>query len=129
MVKEFIQVFAPNAFTPGPGGEVINNKWFAYTRAVEDLTVAVYNRWGEQVYYTDELIAPGELESEQRRALGNLLEGIPNYKPSEARVTRPWDGTDQNDGQAAEQGVYMYNITALYEGKEYRFSGTVTLIR
>ena len=128
-VKAFIQVFAPSAFSPQAGGQEVNDKWFAYTRAAQSVELSIYNRWGEAVYRTDELITPAELEGGERAALGELLEGVPNYRREEARITRPWDGVDQRTGQACEQGVYVYTITSSYEGKQYQFSGTVTLLR
>ena len=43
-------------------------------------------------------------------------------------VDEQWDGTYQ--GEPAQQDVYMYVATVIaFDGKEYEYSGTVTLIR
>jgi gliding motility-associated-like protein len=40
----------------------------------------------------------------------------------------PWDGTYK--GEPAQQDVYMYYAKVIaFDGKEYEYSGTVTLIR
>ncbi len=51
-VKEIIEAFIPTAFTPNGDGE--NDFYYLETRLVEDFTFRVFNRWGQEVYQTQE---------------------------------------------------------------------------
>ena len=45
-------VFVPSAFTPNQDGE--NEVLYVYGRFIKELYFAVYNRWGEKVFETED---------------------------------------------------------------------------
>ena len=56
--REFIvtpayNFFAPNAFTPF-NGDAVNEYWRVYTMGLKTMTLRIYNRWGEQLYATQD---------------------------------------------------------------------------
>ena len=46
-------LFVPNTFTPN--GDGVNDQFYALTSEVSELRLLVFNRWGEQIFSTDEL--------------------------------------------------------------------------
>jgi gliding motility-associated-like protein len=46
-------VYVPNTFTPDKMR--FNNTFFASTFGVQSLSVKIYNRWGEEIFSSDEL--------------------------------------------------------------------------
>ena len=46
-------VFVPSAFSPNEDGE--NDILCVYSDCMENMTFAVYNRWGEKVYETNSM--------------------------------------------------------------------------
>lgn len=57
IVKDFVCdepfVFVPNAFTPNADGN--NDELFVYSNIISSIYFAVYNRWGEQVFVTEDI--------------------------------------------------------------------------
>ena len=49
-VDDSVYVMIPTAFTPGDDG--INDVYHIRTAGVSEFELAIYNRWGEQVYFT-----------------------------------------------------------------------------
>ena len=99
VVEQNKDVFIPNVFTP----EGFNNKTFGiYSDALENVEeFAIFDRWGEMVYFAEDLIANGS-------------EG--------------WDGRFNND--KAIEGVYTYYVKVLYlTGELDILKGTITLVR
>ena len=45
--------YIPNAFTPN--GDAINDIFYAYGRGVEEITLKIYNRWGEKLFESNDL--------------------------------------------------------------------------
>lgn len=99
-----ITVFIPNAFRPGSsvdcGGDPNCNKTFQpMADGFATLEMIVYNRWGQEVFRTTD-------------------------------PTRGWNGTINNNGELCPQDVYIYVIYATsFNGKQYKYSGSVTLLR
>lgn len=90
-------VFIPNAFTPDNMGIRANNFFWVEADNYSEFEIFIFNRWGEQVFYSKDRL-PG------------------------------WDGT--YEGKPAQEDVYVYQVNiANLEGKWFKFSGTVTLLR
>lgn len=88
-------VYVPTAFSPNKDG--LNETFHPVSVAVKDYKLTVFNRWGEQIFVTQ-----------------NQEEG--------------WDGTYKN--VESQSGIYMYLVNfSDSEGKQYRKSGTVQLMR
>ena len=45
--------FTPNAFTPF-NGDALNENWRVHTMGMKSMTLRIYNRWGEQLYATQD---------------------------------------------------------------------------
>ncbi|MCO6494513.1 MAG: gliding motility-associated C-terminal domain-containing protein [Bacteroidetes bacterium] len=90
----------PNVFTPGKDGV---NDFFEITIDVyEKAKCVIYNRWGLELY---------------------------NYNP---KVDKPWNGCVSNDpNQPCPDGTYYFLLfySDPANGKNYRESGVITLIR
>jgi gliding motility-associated-like protein len=112
-IEPDITVFIPNAFRPNSqngnenstapclDGNPSCNKVFRIVASGHlSIEVYIYNRWGQLVF-----------ESK-------------NQNPE-------WDGTVNNDGKTfCPQDVYIYQVNATsYNGKPYKYSGSVTLLR
>ncbi|MES2780427.1 MAG: gliding motility-associated C-terminal domain-containing protein, partial [Bacteroidota bacterium] len=101
-----ITVFIPNAFRPGSildcvdGDPTCNRRFKVIADGHLSVEIFVYNRWGQMV-----------------------------YKSTDAR--EGWDGTVLNKGvELCPQEVYVYQVNATsYAGKQYRYSGSITLLR
>jgi len=50
-VDQSIPIFVPNAFSPNGDGQ--NDTWGVYSQAIKQLSISVFNRWGEKVFETD----------------------------------------------------------------------------
>lgn len=51
-----VQLFAPNAFSPNDDG--FNDTFQMYGFGERTVDLAIYDRWGEQVYWTNDLLRP-----------------------------------------------------------------------
>jgi len=100
-VDDNIDVMIPTAFSPNGDG---NNDFFrpySNSSLVEVQSFAIYDRWGNNLYYTENLSMSG-------------LSG--------------WDGTYNN--QNAEVGAYTFVALISLNGDEPKiFKGNVTLVR
>lgn len=92
---------APMAFSPNGDG---NNDFFTvYTYQLQTYEISIFNRWGEQVYYSTDLNETNQLN-------------------------RGWDG--KYKGTLQEVGVYVYYITGTtYSGEKVSLQGNLTLIK
>lgn len=48
-----LSLFVPNAFTPNGDGD--NDRFGVSGRGIEEMTMQIYNRWGEMIFETDDL--------------------------------------------------------------------------
>lgn len=49
-------IYIPNSFTPN--GDGINDVWFVYGENIERFNVEIYNRWGEQIFTSQDPTVP-----------------------------------------------------------------------
>lgn len=94
------QVFAPNVITPNNDGD--NDKFKVFARFIERPTLEIYNRWGDQIFQTD------NLENDQ------------------------WDGTYKNRPVASNQlyaYIIRYFSRDFPERGEQRQVGSVLVLR
>ncbi len=101
LVCDNSQVFIPNTFTPNGDGN--NDIFFVSGKGLGLIkNFSVYNRWGEEVFHT---------------------ENVPANDPSYG-----WNGTYK--GQIVEPDVFVYIATIYCElGEPFKFSGDISLIR
>jgi gliding motility-associated-like protein len=105
-VEPDITVFVPSAFHPSStvpcndGEPDCNTKFWVAAQGYATIEIFVFNRWGQQVFYTN------------NASIG-------------------WDGTVKNNGtDICPQEVYIYQINATsFNGKAYKYSGSVTLLK
>ncbi len=50
-----INVFIPNAFTPNNFGKAINERFNVMADGFESFHIAIFNRWGEQLYQSSDI--------------------------------------------------------------------------
>jgi PKD repeat protein len=113
-IRPEIIVFVPNVFTPPTAGRHLgpqkNNTFQPMISHVANAQMWVYNRWGEVMYYTDELVT------------------LTDPKDGTYNSVAGWDG--RKNGVDAPMDVYVYLIkTKSFSGKEYKYTGTITLLR
>ena len=95
------EIFIPNAFTPNNDGE--NDYFRIRGEDIEELYLAVYNRWGQRIYESSEL-----------------------YMINDEKFG--WDGTFR--GEELATGVFVYYLRAVCPGgNEFTKKGNITLIR
>lgn len=88
----------PNLFTPN--GDGVNDIFFLKTASLSEITIRIFDRWGNLVYYT---------ETEN----GNIA----------------WDGKNYSGKDVAE-GVYYYTLKASgKDGNSFEKKGNVTIVR
>ena len=93
--------FIPTAFTPN--GDGLNDRFTFDILGAVSINVAVYDRWGERVYYNPA----------QTNGVGS---------------SNGWDGT--KNGHPAPEDTYVYQLAITYfDGKVVNQAGTVTIIR
>jgi gliding motility-associated-like protein len=93
--------FVPTAFTPN--GDGLNDRFEIDVLGATNLEVAIYNRWGQQVFFNE-----------------NQVNGTQSGSG--------WDGTI--DGKPAPLDTYTYQIRATYwDNVTKHFAGTVTLMK
>lgn len=98
-VDQEITVFIPNAFTPNDFGPKANNNFFVVADGYSSFNMQIFNRWGELIFESDKRL-PG------------------------------WDGKEMSSGQACQEDVYVYTVSITsFNGKTYKYYGTVTLVR
>lgn len=95
------QAFIPNTFTPN--GDLNNDWFFMSSTGIRTITrMMVYNRWGEMVFSTQ-----------------NILPNSPGHG---------WDGTFK--GKVLESDVFVYYIQAVCDlGDVLEYKGDISLIR
>ncbi len=97
-IEPITTLFIPNAFTPN--GDGLNDLFMVKGINILDVKLAIWNRWGDMIYYTDDAIS------------------------------YPWDGSVINSSHQAKQDVYVYEawVTDVFKRK-HRHVGRVSLIR
>jgi gliding motility-associated-like protein len=97
-IKPVSTFYIPNAFTPN--GDGVNDYFHPFGNNIDpdDYQLLIFNRWGKQVFRSDNLNTPWDGRSKAY------------------------------DDQMAPQGVYVYFIKARINGVLKTFEGTVTLI-
>ncbi|RME95854.1 MAG: hypothetical protein D6772_12635, partial [Bacteroidetes bacterium] len=102
LIDETVPVYIPNAFSPNQDGT--NDSWVIFgdpAQISQLLDLAVYDRWGNQVFYQDQLTLNSD----------NLA----------------WDGT--LNGQVLNAGVYVYQLRLqLLNGEVVSYEGEVLLL-
>jgi len=95
----------PNVITPNNDG--FNDTWnIAYLKLYKNITIQVYNRWGEIVY---EFEGDGE-----------------DY---EFDTDKQWDGTSSSNGKPLPLGSYIYIIQFNNNDEMESLQGIVTIVR
>jgi len=98
MVEPAPQVFIPNAFTPGK--DDLNSEWKPVMSYLENYSLTIFSRWGEQVFRSSDV-----------------------YKGWNG-------GWFNNADKPAESGTYVYRIDYKeYQGKNKQLIGHIILLR
>lgn len=99
--KDTTQIYIPSAFTPN--GDIRNEKWWITAKDVTWHRIMIFNRWGEEIFRSEQDGPPGESVS-------------------------AWDGTA--NGNPVPEGVYVYvfDYKDNYCVMKQRF-GTITTLR
>ena len=88
----------PNIFSPN--GDNVNDVFFIKAVNLSEITLEIYNRWGQRIY--------------------SLVSGKGNIE---------WNG-DNEFGEPAPEGVYLFKLRSKgTDGKEFEESGNITLVR
>ena len=94
-----VTVFVPNAFKPS-SNEQKNNVFRAVAGGISTFQIQVYDRWGMLMYESNDY------------------------------PTHGWPGTYLDTGDFAPLGAYIYVVRVKgLDGIDYKYSGTVTLLR
>lgn len=104
-IESCFSIGFPNVFTPNSDG--INDLFLPYQiEQVSSLEIEIYSRWGNLIYRSDNM---------------------------EQFLSEGWDGTIQENGQDASEGVYYYicryQAESIGPSKEQTASGFVHLFR
>lgn len=98
LVEPLPQIFIPNAFTPGK--DDLNNEWKPVMSYLENYSLTIFSRWGEQVFRSSDV-----------------------YKGWNG-------GWFNNTEKPVESGMYVYRIDYKeYKGKNKQLIGHLTLLR
>ncbi|MCP4520331.1 MAG: hypothetical protein GY827_01325 [Cytophagales bacterium] len=104
-INKLNQLYIPNVFSPAAQNEE-NQVWKIYGKnfSPEEFSVEVYNRWGELVFYTEDL---------------TLMRGT------------GWTGVHYEKDTDQPAGAYTYIIKGNYkeDGQTFEKVGTVTIVR
>jgi gliding motility-associated-like protein len=93
--------FIPTAFSPN--GDGLNDRFEFDILGAENIEVAIFNRWGERVFYN----------ADQKNG---------------THSGDGWDGT--KDGKLSPYDTYVYQINVTYwEKSTLKIAGTITLMR
>lgn len=58
-IKPYLRIYIPNAFSPGDENEINNTFGPAgMLYGLKEMTMEIYNRWGEQLYYSNDINKP-----------------------------------------------------------------------
>ena len=91
-------LYIPNSFSPN--GDGINDTFGAYGNEVREFEMAIYNRWGEQVFYTNDMN---------------------DHWAGEGR---------NNQDYFVENGVYTFTITGVgTQNETFNYKGKLTVLR
>ena len=102
IVEDVSEIWIPSSFTPG-NQDGLNDAWFPVGRNLDKssvgIQVEVFDRWGTSVFASN-------------------------------NVSKKWMGKISNTANDCPQGVYVYKVYFVNEkGKEFNYSGHITLIR
>ncbi len=84
IIKPNLNIFIPNAFSPGPDNDV--NTTFGpggMLYGIKSLDMTIYTRWGEKIYHTDD-------------------------------IEKPWDGTYQGELVQEGTYLYLIKVKGVY---------------
>jgi PKD repeat protein len=109
-----ILVYIPNAFSPDGAGPLENEGFRAVVNdAAKEYHLMIFNRWGEVIWETTDR----EAEWDGKYGRNNGWDGDPNTKGHDTR-------------NPVTQDVYAYALRIIsWNGEEFNYAGTVTLIR
>ena len=107
-------MYIPNAFSPDGGGPEANEGFRAVVNdAAKEYHLVIFNRWGEVIWESKDREA--EWDGKYGREAG--WDGDPSTKGSDTR-------------EPVSQDVYAYYLRIVsWKGEEFKYAGTVTLIR
>jgi gliding motility-associated-like protein len=97
-VKPFTSFYIPNAFSPNGDGANDYFMPYGYNMDIEIYKLMIYDRWGRQVFYSEDINIPWDGSSSKK--------------------------TDKN----VPIGVYSYIITVSFDGVERQFEGTINVV-
>jgi gliding motility-associated-like protein len=82
-----------------PNGDGINEAFYVYATEINTFNMQMFDRWGNLIFESD-----------------NLYEG--------------WDGRANGGSEIAQQDVYVYKVFIKdFEGKQHKYTGSVTLLK
>ena len=93
------EIFVPTIFSPNGSGNAANNTICVYGGCIADISFQIFNRWGEQVFETND-----------------------------ASLSQCWDGKFKGKELNSGTFVYLLN-SKLTSGERIEQSGNITLIR
>jgi len=100
IVMPDVLAFVPSAFSPNNDGPEGNNVFKVVVEGISEFELKVYSRWGELLYESHDY------------------------------ATHGWPGTYLNSQEKCPMGVYVYIMKLKgLDGADYKYSGTVTLLR
>ncbi|MEZ4912474.1 MAG: Ig-like domain-containing protein [Chitinophagales bacterium] len=92
------KISIPNGFSPN--GDSTNDRFeVANVDCISDATLQVFNRWGDEVFYTEDVNA------------------------------RTWDGTWQKNNEPLPVGTYFYILSGNLNGNPVKYTGYIMLRR
>jgi PKD repeat protein len=100
IVKPDVIMYIPNVFSPDMVGPENNNVFRAVTDGIMEFKIQIFSRWGELLYESNDYESHG------------------------------WNGTYLKSDEKCQVGAYIYVVrTKAMDGLDYKYSGTVTLLR
>ncbi|MBI4946599.1 MAG: gliding motility-associated C-terminal domain-containing protein, partial [Bacteroidetes bacterium] len=102
-IPETCEPYIPNAFSPNADGENNYLRVRAPDNCIKELSLTIYDRWGEKVFTSTDISMIGD-------------------------PTKGWDGIYK--GKLLNTGVFVYYFTAtLNDGTPLELTGNISLIR
>ena len=93
------KIYIPNSFTPNY--DRCNDEFYKRFRRIQDFSIKIFNRWGNCVFESNEVIITNNIEDNNNcNSINNLDE---YYKMGS------WDGVT-NNGNIAPTGIYSYTV-------------------